>query len=130
MGSRFSAICNACGTHFAVNDGGGFFFHLLHCDACGTERAIGFDEIGEPHLRYLKGLKVPYCMASAEHDRRVRETFPGEPMTEEEYHAAVEELCGTCDCGGHFRFDAPARCPRCHSTDRREDPEGSFICYD
>ena len=104
--------------------------HLLHCDTCGAEKGIDFDEIGEPHLRYLKGLKVPYCMASAEHDRHVRETYQGEPMTEEEYHVAVEELCGRCDCGGQFRLDAPARCPRCRSADYRLDPKGEFIYYD
>ncbi|MEI6499809.1 MAG: hypothetical protein WCP21_02155 [Armatimonadota bacterium] len=130
MGSQSGAICNQCETHFTVNDGGGFFFHLLRCDTCGAGKSISFEEIGEPHLRYLKGLKVPYCMATDEHDRKVRETYKGKPMTRDEYHAAVEELCGKCDCGGQFRLDAPARCPRCRSENHRQDPEGGFICYD
>lgn len=130
VGEQYAAICNACGTRFTVNDGGGFCFHLLHCDACGAERSISLDEIGEPHLRYLKGLKIPYSMASAEHDRRVRETYPGTPMAEGEYHAAVEELCGKCDCGGHFRFKASARCPKCRSADHRADPSGPHLMYD
>jgi hypothetical protein len=91
----------------------------------------GFDEIGEPHLRYLKGLQVPYCVVSAERDRHVRKTYTGDPMTDDEYHAAVEELCGRCDCGGgQFRFDAAPRCPACRSADHRADPEGEFIFYD
>jgi hypothetical protein len=76
MGLRYSAICNACGTEFVVHDGGGFTFHLLHCDACGRERTILLEEIGEAHLRYLKGLGVPYSMATADHDRRMREPYP------------------------------------------------------
>ena len=130
MGMCYAATCDACGTHFTVSNGGGFFFHLLHCDTCGAEKSIGFDEIGEPHQRYLRGLRGPYCMASAEHDRRVREAYRGEPMTEEDYHAAVEELCGTCDCGGQFRFDALARCPRCRSSAHQRDPKGSLTFYD
>jgi len=130
MGQQYSAICDACDCRFTVNDGGGFTFHLLRCDRCGAGRAISFEEIGEPHLRYLKGLDVPYSMATAEHDRRVRETYHGEPVARDEYEAAVEELCGECECGGRFRFDAPPRCPSCRSTDVRRDPEGQSICYD
>lgn len=130
MGQQYTAICNACGKRFTVSDGGGFTFHLLHCDACGCERAISFQEIGEPHLRYLKGLHVPYSVATAEHDRRVKEAYAGEPMGRDEYERAVEQLCGACECGGRFRFDAPARCPVCRSADWRRDLEGSFICYD
>ncbi len=69
-------------------------------------------------------------MASEEHDRHVREMYQGEPMTKDEYHAAVEELCGHCECGSQFRFEASARCPACRSADHRADPEGEFICYD
>ena len=117
MGHRFKATCNGCGSEFEGSDGGGFFFHLLRCDRCGEGRAIGFEEIGEPHLQYLKGLGGPYCGASSEADEIVRETYPGEPITEEQYHQAVERQAGNCDCGGRFVFDAPVRCPKCRSTD-------------
>ncbi len=130
MGRESGAICNNCGVRFAVREGGGFLFHLLHCDGCGAERSIGFEEIGEPHLRYLKGLNVPYAMATAEHDRRVQEHYPGEPISEEKYHRIVEDLCGECDCAGGFRFDAPPRCPECRSADYRKDPDGQEIFYD
>ena len=28
----------------------------------------------------------------------------------------VETKVGKCECGGNFTFDAPSRCPKCHST--------------
>lgn len=130
MGYSYTAYCRKCRSSFKVNDGGGFFFHLLRCDSCGGERSIGFDEIGEPHLRYLKGLDGPYCLASAEHDRHVRENYPGEPMGEEEYHGAVEEICGRCDCGGRFRFDAPPRCPKCRTAYEKTGGERPDVLYD
>jgi hypothetical protein len=123
-------ICNRCGEHFHVSEGGGFSFHLLHCDRCGRERSIGFDELGEIHLRYLKGLPGAYAMVSAEYDQRVRETYPGEPMEEDDYHAAVEQMAGDCDCGGSYSMTATARCPTCHATDWRRDPQGGGVLYD
>lgn len=35
MGSADGYICRTCGARFQVRSGGGFFFDLLHCDACG-----------------------------------------------------------------------------------------------
>lgn len=116
MGHSFEATCLDCRERFQASEGGGFAFHLLRCDRCGQTKDIGFDEIGEPHLRYLKGLDGPYCVASSASDEAVRRDFPGEPMTEDKYHRAVETLVGSCECGGQFRFDAPIRCPRCRST--------------
>lgn len=130
MGMQYEAVCAACGTHFAVSEGGGFCFHLLRCDACGLPRSIGFEEIGEPHLRYLKGLKVPYSGATAEHDREVQRTYRGKPLGERDYRAAVEQLCGTCECGGRFRFEAPVRCPHCRGEYRRTGAEPGLVMYD
>lgn len=130
MGSRFEAVCSVCGMRYPVNDGGGFFFHLLHCDTCGGDRRIGFDSLGEIHLRYIKGLGEPWCGASVEADRKVQETFPGEPLDEQEYHTLVEEIAGTCTCGGKFTFAGKPRCPRCRSTEYREDPHRERVLYD
>jgi len=33
MGTQSAAICNACGTQFAISGGGGFVFCDLHDDA-------------------------------------------------------------------------------------------------
>ena len=68
VGSKYGAICGACGRKFSVSEGGGFTFHLLRCDRCGATREMSFEELGEVHLRYLKGLPGPYAIASAEHD--------------------------------------------------------------
>jgi len=130
MGREYGVICRKCGQKFSVSEGGGFVFHLLHCDRCGRERSISFEDIGEPHLRYLKGLPGPYAIATSDHDENVRENYPGEPISEEEYHAAVEKLAGKCRCGGEFRFGAPPRCPECGSADLEEDTDGEEVCYD
>jgi len=129
MGSTYGATCKKCGKTFEYNEGGGFVFHLLRCDKCGKEREIGFEEIGEPHKKYIKGLSVPYSSASSESDEDIQKNYPGDPITEEEYHLEVEKMVGDCKCGGTFRFDAPPRCPKCKSTDLEDDP-GMMVLYD
>jgi uncharacterized Zn finger protein len=56
MGSQVNAKCRECGNTFTVMHGGGFFFHLVRCDQCGETKSIKFSNLGELHLRYLKGL--------------------------------------------------------------------------
>ena len=116
MGQQVEAKCRKCGATFTVDDGGGFYFHLLRCKKCGSTKGIGFGELGELHLRYLKGLSGPYCMASSEHDKYVREHAQVEPISEAEYHKGVEAFAGTCKCGGKYSFKARPRCPKCRST--------------
>jgi hypothetical protein len=103
MGHEVEAKCLDCGTTFTVMHGGGFFFHLVRCDKCGRTKSIGFDDLGELHLRYLKGSPGPYCIASSEHDEHVRKHLPVEPISEDEYHS---------------------RCYRCqtYTIDKTEDP--------
>jgi len=117
MGHGYAAKCRQCGASFAAREGGGFSFHLLRCDRCGREKNVRFRDLGETHFKYIKGLEVPYCGASAHFDSWIQENYPGQPITEEEYHHAVEEIIGKCDCGGHYRMDGKARCPKCHSAD-------------
>lgn len=105
-------------------------FHLLHCDTCGKDKSISFQELGDIHLRYLKGLKGPYCVATGDQDKYVRENYPGEPLHEEEYHKAIDSIAGVCGCGGHFRMDAKPKCPNCRSEDLDEDKNGMICCYD
>jgi len=130
MGRQYSVKCTQCGYAFNVNEGNGFFFHLLHCNSCGEEHLVGFDEIGEAHLRYRKGLPGPYCVASSECDTSVRDNYPGEPLSEGEYLSIVEQIAGACSCGGSFRFDAPPRCPKCESSELEYNPEGPSLYYD
>lgn len=129
MGHKYRAKCKKCALKFNVRVGGGFFFHLLRCNACENAESIGFDEIGEPHLKYIKGLSAPYCAVSAERDKYIQDTYLGEPITKEEYHVKVEKIFGECKCGGHYSVDAPPRCPKCKSTEI-EDTGEIMIHYD
>lgn len=52
--------CRTCGTRFQVRSGGGFFFDLLHCEACGEAKSVGHQELGDIHLGFVKGLPGPY----------------------------------------------------------------------
>jgi hypothetical protein len=128
MGQTYRAECKECGYKFEISEGGGFTFHKLRCDACGTSKSISFREIGEPHLRYIKGLKIPYSMLTEESDREIQENYPGEPLSESDYYAAVEKIAGKCRCGGLFKFEAGPRCPKCRSTQLARGE--TTICYD
>jgi hypothetical protein len=132
MGSISGYICDTCGEHFRVQDGGGFFFDMLHCDRCGASQSVGHRELGDIHLRFVKGLATPYAVARAAFDREVQATYPGEPLSRDEYHAAAEATLEPCACGGRYRYDAPPRCPGCRSTGEAwtEDPEAGWICVD
>jgi hypothetical protein len=116
MGSQTGHICKACGAHFRVRDGGGFWFDLLHCDTCGHDRSVGHREMGDIHLRFVKGLPGPYAVSRMAFDRQVQSGYPGEPLTRDEYRAAVESMLEPCDCGGRFRYAGPPRCPVCRAT--------------
>ena len=107
-------------------------FDLLHCDMCGATKSVSHQELGEIHLGFVKGLPGPYAVARAAMDRRIQREYPGEPLTRDEYHAAAETTLGACACGGHFTYDAPARCPGCRSTKDQwdEDPHGVSMCID
>ena len=129
MGHEVEAKCLDCGEVFTVEHGGGFYFHLVRCDKCGKTKAMDFDKLGELHLRYLKGLSGPYCIASSEHDEHVRKHAAVEPISEDEYHSGVEAAAGKCRCRGKYTLDAPPRCPKCRST-RLEEDDNTIICYD
>ena len=116
MGSSTGHTCRRCGTHFAARHGGGFYFDLLHCDACGRTATLGHADLGDIHLRYVKGLPSPYAVTRSAMDRRIQAEYPGEPLGQDEYRAAAEATLDPCACGGRFRYDAPPRCPTCRST--------------
>lgn len=132
VGHLSGQVCRACGTKFRISEGGGFFFDLLHCDRCGKTRSVGHQELGDIHLGYVKGLPGPYAVARAELDRRIKEGYPGEPLTRDEYRAAAEATLDPCTCGGRFRYDAPPRCTGCASTSEMWDldPTAGSVFYD
>jgi Zn ribbon nucleic-acid-binding protein len=130
MGQSFGAICNQCGTKFMVDAGGGSAFHVLHCETCGQAKSISFEELGDLHAAYLKGLGGPYAHSTRKSDKFISKNFAGEPISEEEYDQKVEEHTGLCGCGGHFRFSASARCPKCRNNDWTEDPYSKHVRYE
>jgi hypothetical protein len=115
MGAQSPAKCLDCQKKFTVSRGGGFSFHLVRCGECGKTKGIQFDELGELHLRYLKGLPGPYSIATAEHDASVRQDATVEPIDEDQYHEGIDAMAGECRCGGRYSLDAPPRCPKCRS---------------
>jgi hypothetical protein len=130
MGSQTGYRCQACGTCFQACDGGGFFFDLLHCDRCGVARNVEHRDMGDVHLAFIKGLKTPYAVARAQMDREIQRTYEGEPLTEAEYHAAVEQQLPPCTCGGAFTYAAPSRCPHCGSTEEQWAATDEQLFYD
>jgi hypothetical protein len=132
MGSASGFVCRRCGTSFSVGSGGGFFFDLLHCDTCGRGRSVSHQELGDIHLRFVKGLDRPYAVARMAMDRRIQAEYEGEPIGRDEYHALAEASLEPCHCGGRFRYDAEPRCPTCRSTsgDWVADGSGPHVLYD
>jgi len=120
MGQSIGATCIECGCQFTVNYGGGWAFHLLHCEKCGAEKNVPHDELGEFHERYMA--RWGSVADTVEDDE--------ESMTDEQYDAAVEEHAGKCTCGGSFGLRARPRCPDCGSANFVEEPERHRILYD
>jgi predicted nucleic acid-binding Zn-ribbon protein len=128
----FGAVCSACGSHFVVNDGGGFSFEILRCDACGRERTILHSEIGELHAAFETAWRERSEDAGRKkRTKHVRTQKPRPGLSlEEEYQTKLTEFAGPCSCGGRFSSQAPIRCPDCGSRKFREDPAEPSILYD
>jgi Zn finger protein HypA/HybF involved in hydrogenase expression len=116
MGHKLAAECLDCGHQFEIEEGGGFFFHLLRCNQCGKTKSIRFNQIPDLHKQYLKGLGGCYCIASKESDGKVQADPSIVPITEKTYYQEIEKRVGKCECKGSFRFDAKPRCPKCKSV--------------
>ncbi len=90
---------------------------------------MSIDELGELHLRYVKGLDVPFSSVTRREDELIRAEFDGTPISAEEYHRAIEARLKKCACGGSYLFDAPSRCPDC-SSPALEYADDPHIMYD
>ncbi len=127
MGYTISATCRECGCRFKVKYGGGFVYHQLRCDRCGEAISVGFHELGDLHLRYVKELpKRPYAFATSERDIHIKDHVKCKYISKKDYYKGVEEFAGKCVCGGDFTMDAPPRCPKCRSD---EIEEGEIIMH-
>jgi len=96
----------------------------------GTAKSVAHRDLGDVHRAFMKGLKTPYAIARAEMDAEIQRTYPGPPLTEAAYYAAVEQQLPPCACGGTFSYTAPPRCPHCGSTEERWAPTGERVWYD
>jgi hypothetical protein len=137
MGIRCQVTCNQCGHEFEVNIGGGFISVLLHCDRCGKEKWV------ELPSRSLRGLPRfdPRTMTSGQPSvagvappPNPNQRSPSAPPTlsapkppnQQPTLKRSQKYTEHCDCGGQFKEDARARCPRCNSDDWRQ---GDIIIY-
>ncbi len=129
MGETITVVCRKCRRRFAVHHGGGMLFHLLHCDRCGQEATVTHSQMGDTHLAYLRRVGGTYAVHTADETGATGDARLGEPLGEEQYDRAVEEIAGACACGGHFRLTAPARCPQCGSAALDRDDRGPISVY-
>ena len=72
------------------NTAAAFSFTCCAATLCGETKSVRFEELGLIHLRYLKGLPVPCCVASRKYDRYVQERLDLEPLAEDDYYREVE----------------------------------------
>jgi hypothetical protein len=92
MGCSYEAICRNCGHRFPANEGGGYGFQLLHCDACGRQETISTEEYGEVYRRYFEGVSVPDGEPPAEYYQWGREHRQDQPITDEGYPQILEGI--------------------------------------
>ena len=115
MGQAYRAVCKKCGHRFMVRNGPGMRFFLLHCDSCGRERSLDFDEV-----------------SVIEKERNIDTV--SRILFDKEYEKMLEGALEPCECGGRFTFKAKPRCPKCGSKSYEHyiDENGTsvMICYD
>ncbi len=125
MGESYMVICSACQHRFRVTSGPGMRFLVFHCDTCGRDKGVGFDDFGAEFTRLPEGIG-PYSL-----ERERDQESPVELRSERaRIRQHVEDTAGGCPCGGAFRLDAIARCPDCGSDRYVNDPNAEQILYD
>jgi hypothetical protein len=91
MGTVSRAQCRICSHAFELNEGGGYYFDLQRCDACGAAQAVPVEPRGDYDIARL----VPASL-----NKPIR-----------------WKTRTRCACGGRFAPNAPPRCPACRSAD-------------
>jgi hypothetical protein len=65
MGTEHGAKCKKCGHSFGVSEGGGFVFHMLHCDRCGDIglfcQSICRDPPERGFVVGVSNIRCPFC---------------------------------------------------------------------
>lgn len=73
-----------------VSEGGGFCSLLLHCDKCGKEKNIGFDELEENHLGRDYKKQVEHFAGTCDCGGKFR--FSGKPRCPKCHSLKYKEL--------------------------------------
>lgn len=135
MGIERPVICKKCGHKFRCRNGGGFFFLQIRCDKCGKDKFIGIDKISDK-IRKEREKELLAFIKSEKLDKKgsiVRTTDDTNSTVGIELDGKVikkistnifskknkklfEDSLRKCKCGGQLKWDAPARCPKCHCT--------------
>ena len=102
-------------------------------DISGETKPILFDEIADLHFRYLKGFPEPYSVVTSERDEWIKESYDGEPISEEEYNRGVEELPDAVIAGERLRWvyplDAPNAIPHTKRKVKALSITTEYMCY-
>jgi len=92
--------CINCGYKFRLSIGGTMRAYELRCNICGKSILV---------MRKVSG---------------------GRSCLEDNEIANAEKTARKCSCGGDFKYDAPARCPKCRSTDIETIENGNMLFSD
>jgi hypothetical protein len=60
-------------------------------------------------------VKVECRDCGSEFDENIQKNAEIEPISEKEYHRAIDDYAGKCDCGGKYKMKTIPRCPKCRS---------------
>lgn len=130
MGWLTQVICNRCDARFEVGSGHTRRSWCLRCAVCGATKVVSKEEVEDPRggdfsLAPINQKEMEGLAADPERAQRfIAEVFSGPSPAWLAWEQRVEDSLPPCKCDGQFRFGAPARCPRCRSTDYRTDPDG------
>ena len=127
MGYMTETKCNDCGEVFDESYGGGFNWDQLRCTNCGKTKDVHHFETPELWEKFIRTLDF---LRDIQIDNQSKELDYLFDLLIAERQRRVEEFAGKCDCGGKYTFDAPPRCPKCGSTNVKEEENGPTLCYD
>jgi len=104
MGQMVNPKCRACGHEWAGELlGGTMLMGVYRCTKCPETREVTIVELSAAGLD-----DAPWSLPARKADH----------------------VLGRCACGGRFRYDAPVRCPECHSDDVDVEGDSGVILVD